>query len=43
LKARIEGDYRYINMNHPENETQIDQEDDGETIPDAGTGDSPNP
>jgi hypothetical protein len=31
-------------INHPENETQADQEDDGDTtILEAGTGDSPNP
>jgi hypothetical protein len=36
--------YRHININHPENETWVDQEEDGETTTlEAGTGDSPNP
>jgi hypothetical protein len=37
--------YRHININHPEDETWIDQEEDGENtkILEAGTGDDPNP
>jgi hypothetical protein len=35
--------YRRININHPENETQIDQEEDGDTTILEAARDSPNP